>query len=453
MLILTALITSGAFASEFDETMKLAQEGDAASQLNLGAFYESGDGVVQDFDKAFSWYAKAAKQGDAVAAWKLGDFYSKGLERAIANHGSVSVIGSVVNKVGLSNIVRANPFDILLTAGTAAMVLSERAFCSSSDPDHYVDAYKWYQIATYGDPETELIVDSKELSLLSGSDTSRNETVAILQLITKLPNLLKGQKGRSEEEVVRITRNKLKKLTSVLSEEQKGEAKELAGICVNSDYQDCAIGDYNATDNQPHSFQTTLYDKSTKWKVSACTQGGKLKGKYLSADSGYIDQSFSEKGILDGEVVRLNKDDGYIRQSFSKKGYLVNEISLEDGDWQRQSFHENGLLSEQTTGTKLTDEYIVTLISRSKYDKSGRLKYKVNYSAEHSVKQTRNGGSYTEQYKTSQEFYSKGGQLTRKTFYKKKGNKPLYTNYYKADGTLKRSKNADGSRRSIKKSK
>ena len=116
-------------------------------------------------------------------------------------------------------------------------------------------------------------------------------------------------------------------------------------------------------------------------------------------------------------------------------------------------FYENGLLSEQTTGTKLTDEYIVTLTSRSKYDKSGRLKYKVNYSAEHSVLQTRNGGSYTEQYKTSQEFYSKDGQLTRKIFYKKKGNKPLYTNYYKADGTLKRSKNADGSRRSIKKRK
>jgi hypothetical protein len=445
ILLLTALLSSGAFASDFDETMKLAQEGDAASQLNLGAFYESGDGVEQDFDKAFSWYAKAAIQGDSVAAWKLGDFHSKGLERAINAHGIVSVAQSVIRERGLGNLISLDPISVTLTGLTTAAVLSEQALCSSSDPDHYVDAYKWYQIANIYNPEKERLPDSKEIADSFSDYTGRNETLQVMQILSILPYQLKGQTGRSEEQVARYFRNKFKALTSVLSDKQKDKAEELAALCVNSDYQDCAIGDYNATNNQPHSFQTTLYDKSTKWKVSVCTQDEKLKGKYLSADSGYIDQIFSNKGDL------------------------LNETVLKDNEWKRQSFDKNGLLSEQTIATKLTDDDrsilseetqvaiglipLVKLISRSKYDKSGRLKYKVNYWSEHSVKETRQGRNYTQQYKSSQEFYSKGGQLTRKMFYEKKGNKPLYTNYYKADGTLKRSKNADGSRRSIKKRK
>lgn len=69
ILLLTALLSSAAFASDFDETMVLAKQGDAASQLNLAFLYESGDGVEQDFDKAFSWYTQAAIQGDSVASW------------------------------------------------------------------------------------------------------------------------------------------------------------------------------------------------------------------------------------------------------------------------------------------------------------------------------------------------------------------------------------------------
>tara|TARA_B100000787_G_scaffold156276_1_gene132274 strand:+ start:92 stop:1513 length:1422 start_codon:yes stop_codon:yes gene_type:complete len=470
IILLTVLLTSGAFASAFDDTLALAQQGDPESQRNLAFLYESGGDIEQDFDKAFSWYSQAAIQGDSLSAWKLGDFYSKGLERAIANHGNVSVIGSVLSKRGMTNIVSADPINIVLTGLTAATITSERAFCSSGNPDHYIDAYKWYQIANIYNPEKKRLPDSEEIAGSVSDYTNQNETSQVMKVLSMLPYLLKGQIGRSEEQVARYYRNKFKALGSVLSDKQKSEAKELAAICVNSNYQDCAIGDYNATDNQPHSFQTTLYDQSTKWKVSECTKDGKLKAKYLSVDSGYIDQIYSTKGIKTSEKVRLNNADGHITQSFSKDGNLVDEAVFKDDTWKRKSFYENGSLSEETFGrvltaddrSKLSKKERVTIkqipvfkpINRSKYSKNGQIKYKVNYWPEINSNIDRFGKRFiTKDYKTSQEFYSKDGQLTRKIFYKKKGNKPLYTNYYKADGTLKRSKNADGSRRSIKKSK
>ena len=470
IILLTVLLTSGAFASAFDDTLALAQQGDPESQRNLAFLYESGGDIEQDFDKAFSWYSQAAIQGDSVSAWKLGDFYSKGLERAIANHGNVSVIGSVLSKRGMTNIVSADPINIVLTGLTAATITSERAFCSSGNPDHYIDAYKWYQIANIYNPEKKRLPDSEEIAGSVSDYTNQNETSQVMKVLSMLPYLLKGQIGRSEEQVARYYRNKFKALGSVLSDKQKGEAKELAAICVNSNYQDCAIGNYNATDNQPHSFQTTLYDQSTKWKVSECTKDGKLKAKYLSVDSGYIDQIYSTKGIKTSEKVRLNNADGHIAQSFSKDGNLVDEAVFKDDTWKRKSFYENGSLSEETFGrvltaddrSKLSKKERVTIkqipvfkpINRSKYSKNGQIKYKVNYWPEINSNIDRFGKRFiTKDYKSSQEFYSKDGQLTRKMFYKKKGNKPLYTNYYKADGTLKRSKNADGSRRSIKKRK
>ena len=470
MLILTALITSGAFASEFDDTLALAQQGESASQRNLAFLYESGDGVEQDFDKAFSWYTQAAIQGDSLAAWKLGDFFSKGLERAIANHGNVSVIGSVISKRGVANIVRADPINIVLTGLTAATTASERALCSSINPDHYIHAYKWYKIANIYNPEKKRLLDSKEFADLLSDDTSRNETLQVMKVLSMLPSLLKGQTGRSEEQVARHYRNKFKALGSVLSAKQKDKAKELAVLCVNSDYQDCAIGDYNATNNQSHSFQTTLHDQSTKWKVSACTKDGKLKAKYLSADSGYIDQIYSAKGIKTSEKVRLNNADGYITQSFSKDGNLKDEAVFKDDRWKHKIFYENGSLSEETFGrvltaddrSKLSESERLTIeqiplfkpINRSKYSKNGQIEYKVNYWPEVNSNIDRNGKRYiTKDYKRSQEFYSKRGELIRKKFYKKKGNKGLYTEYYNADGVLVRAKNADGSRRSIKKRK
>lgn len=57
---------------------KLAEQGDIMAQFNLGAIYERGCGVPQDYKKALYWWGKAARQGEATAQFNLGVVYSKG---------------------------------------------------------------------------------------------------------------------------------------------------------------------------------------------------------------------------------------------------------------------------------------------------------------------------------------------------------------------------------------
>ena len=493
MLILTALITSGAFASEFDDTLALAQQGESASQRNLAFLYESGDGVEQDFDKAFSWYAKAAKQNDSVAAWKLGDFHRKGLERAIDANGTTLSISQKVIKSRGANLLDDGRVNLFLTALTAANAITDRVNCSSENPDHYVDAYKWYQIAILSSPKKEFIDNSTEVALTllkepKGRDQGERFAMKYIGLgLTKL--ISEGQEGSDPDKVIQTNTNNLRKLTSIMSKEQKKKAEELATICLDSNYQECPTGDYNATNNQSHSFQTTLFGKPTKWKVSECTTtGGKLESKYLTTDSGYIDQRFSRKGIKTSEIVRLNEDDGHITQSFSKNGNLIAKEVFKSNEWERKSFYENGSLKNETffknkegksksfnengilveevfgTSSKVHDDYQINLIPTitSTYSKSGQLEYKVDYSENSKAIYSSKGLVKQKVFyvsrptkkgkKISQEYYSSKGKLVRKLFYTK-GNAISYTEYYNADGVLVRAKNADGSRRSIKKRK
>ncbi|GHT72265.1 hypothetical protein AGMMS49950_10680 [Endomicrobiia bacterium] len=44
-----------------------AQQGDDEAQFKLGVIYLKGDGVKQDYKKAFKWYKKSAEQGNARA--------------------------------------------------------------------------------------------------------------------------------------------------------------------------------------------------------------------------------------------------------------------------------------------------------------------------------------------------------------------------------------------------
>ena len=61
------------------EIFKLANQGNAAAQLNLGVMYAKGKGVRQDYTQARQWFEKAASQGDELAQYNLGVMYNKGL--------------------------------------------------------------------------------------------------------------------------------------------------------------------------------------------------------------------------------------------------------------------------------------------------------------------------------------------------------------------------------------
>jgi hypothetical protein len=65
-------------AVDIADYQKRADQGDAATQFNLGLLYEHGDGVPKNLGKAAELYQKAADQGNARAQYHLGMLYQYG---------------------------------------------------------------------------------------------------------------------------------------------------------------------------------------------------------------------------------------------------------------------------------------------------------------------------------------------------------------------------------------
>ncbi|MGH8751008.1 MAG: tetratricopeptide repeat protein [Burkholderiales bacterium] len=74
----TAAYQRGDYIAAYALWQKLARQGDARAQLNLGQMYEKGRGVQRDDSEAFKWYQKAAAQGNADAQYRLGWMYDNG---------------------------------------------------------------------------------------------------------------------------------------------------------------------------------------------------------------------------------------------------------------------------------------------------------------------------------------------------------------------------------------
>ena len=68
----------GDYQTAFKLWLPLAEQGNAATQYNLGLMYENGQGVKQDDVEAVKWFRKAAEQGYAPAQVVLGALYLSG---------------------------------------------------------------------------------------------------------------------------------------------------------------------------------------------------------------------------------------------------------------------------------------------------------------------------------------------------------------------------------------
>ena len=64
-LSLVLLLLSCAEETELERTKRLANDGYADAQYNLGVMYDEGEGVPQDYKEAIKWYQMSADQGDA----------------------------------------------------------------------------------------------------------------------------------------------------------------------------------------------------------------------------------------------------------------------------------------------------------------------------------------------------------------------------------------------------
>lgn len=76
LYLLTDVPKSGAKALEWFQ--KSANKGNADAMHNLGVMYQTGQGVLQDYDKAIEWYKKAAEQGNTNSQNNLGFMYQNG---------------------------------------------------------------------------------------------------------------------------------------------------------------------------------------------------------------------------------------------------------------------------------------------------------------------------------------------------------------------------------------
>lgn len=75
------LLQSASYAcasQDLTEMRRLAEQGDAVAQVNLGSAYYMGHGVPQNYKQALTWSLKAAEQGQAEAEFNLGIIYSSG---------------------------------------------------------------------------------------------------------------------------------------------------------------------------------------------------------------------------------------------------------------------------------------------------------------------------------------------------------------------------------------
>ena len=94
VLMATLVVVSTAVAGPFEDAISaydrgdnttamrlfrpLAEEGRADAQTRLGAMYDNGNGVAQDYAQAVVWFRKAAEQGDAEAQFNLSLHYADG---------------------------------------------------------------------------------------------------------------------------------------------------------------------------------------------------------------------------------------------------------------------------------------------------------------------------------------------------------------------------------------
>ncbi|MDP9499447.1 tetratricopeptide repeat protein [Bisgaard Taxon 45] len=112
----------------FELILPLALKGDYQAQANLGILYARGQGVPQDFEKAYWWFSEAAEKGSIKAINNLAVFYLQG-------HG---VKQDIPHSIKLfEQTANSGSLDAMLVLGQ----IYENEFNQLSD------AFKWYKKA------------------------------------------------------------------------------------------------------------------------------------------------------------------------------------------------------------------------------------------------------------------------------------------------------------------
>ncbi|WP_307781402.1 tetratricopeptide repeat protein [Psychrobacter sp. H8-1] len=78
IFLVAAMFSVSAIAMDFRQNLRLANQGNASAQYNLGVMYYKGKGVQKNNAKAVEWFKQAAKQGHTKSQYNLEIMYSNG---------------------------------------------------------------------------------------------------------------------------------------------------------------------------------------------------------------------------------------------------------------------------------------------------------------------------------------------------------------------------------------
>ena len=79
MLVFCVAISSG-YAADFSELERLANQGEADAQYELGVLYAKGDGVEKNLSIALGWYGQACDNGKMDGCRAAAKLLSQGVK-------------------------------------------------------------------------------------------------------------------------------------------------------------------------------------------------------------------------------------------------------------------------------------------------------------------------------------------------------------------------------------
>ena len=119
---------AGEFLLAADIYKRLAKNGDARSQNDLGFLYSVGQGVPQNFKSAALWFHKAAEQGHAPALLHLAGLYAAGRgvdQSTIEAHKYYSLAGLLAQDANQTRLALSHR-DAMTSRLTAAQLTAAR---------------------------------------------------------------------------------------------------------------------------------------------------------------------------------------------------------------------------------------------------------------------------------------------------------------------------------------
>jgi len=248
ILILTTLLAfQSAAATDFDEALELANEGNAEAQFQIGEAFAYGIEVEEDYPKSIIWYEQAAASGSSEAMSRLGHRYWRGiggvrkdLRAAINWFEKASQLGDDFTSLYVAAIydstVTSDPlivddrkaFRWYLKAANTHQVAQERLadmyYEGRGIPVNFSKAFYWHQkLSNKGRAISQFHLG---LMYADGEGVNPSDVMGYVWLSMAIAN------GMNISDV-------LQKHGSRMIRQQIADGQALASKCYESNYKDC----------------------------------------------------------------------------------------------------------------------------------------------------------------------------------------------------------------------